>query len=271
VGSDPYTDGFNTAFTATVAVPAGTLASEIQVFFSTADRFNLNLAECEIRPVSVSITGNTATITGQMIQLIRLNNYLKLAPQPLTATASIYVSTIAVYRQTIDLTASGTLYWYDSPCPAPPCTHTESSACFVPVSVKSGKVAPIPANFDEATQAYQNAYPDAVGGAPNRVTCNYIAGIPRQSNGQVAQPFGRAIALLATALLANKTCGCQVADGIINRYRRPPENDQGQVVVDQGLFNTASAQFGNAGRGAIEAYALLASYEVARNYDNVTA
>lgn len=66
VYSDVGGDGINNVATITASVPSGTLASEIQVFFKQSDSLSTITADerWQIEPLTVSVTGTTATITG---------------------------------------------------------------------------------------------------------------------------------------------------------------------------------------------------------------
>lgn len=257
VKSDPNADGFDTLATVTVAVPAGTVENEITVYFVAADRSGLARELCDIRPVSVSISGLVATITFPLILAVKIANFLKLAPDDLDATdASIYATTVDVYRRTVDIGASGTLIWETNiPCDDPPCEVSVTTACFHATNAKLGWVTPQPAEYDDATAEFARLCPGTPY-APDRVTAHYISGIPLV-NGRLNPTWRIATAKLATALLPNKSLGCAIADLRLMYYRNLPTKDDGTLEVTQSMLDGASAVFGVAGRGAVEAYALL--------------
>jgi hypothetical protein len=65
VFSDPDTTGTDTLATITATVPAGTLAAEVEIFFTAADSLRPQADEhWRIEPVEVTVVGTTATITG---------------------------------------------------------------------------------------------------------------------------------------------------------------------------------------------------------------
>lgn len=258
---DPYSDGFDTKWSLTVTIPSGTTSDQLKVYYNETDRLDLTLAESEIYPVSVSISGNTATISGHMTQVIKPANFLKLNPQILDATVSaIYADELDVYIQSIDLAQSGTLQWnigtyFPVWCEDPPCQVTEYSACFVPTNAERGFIAPIPATYDSDVENYERIYP-CIAFAPDMVQVNYISGIPKV-NGKMQEPFNRIVAYLATALLPNRSCGCLHADLRLSYFRDLPTDYSGNLKVDQSVFTSASQLFGVSGRGAIQAMQLI--------------
>lgn len=263
--SDPYNDTFDTAWQATVNVPVGTLESEVVVFFSSADRYDYPVEDMEIRPVSVSISGNVATIRGIMPQLITIDNYLKLVPTELNARdATIYATTIDVYRRTVDLSEAGTLIW-ENPvwlnCSQDaPCEVALSTSCFQATDARQGWLAPIPAVYDSDLAEYAALYPDCQIYAPSRVQVNYISGYPLV-NGKMVRPLAQAVAYLATALLPNRTMGCTHADTRLFYYRETPKDDQNQFEILPEYFAYANKMFGVGGRGALRAASILMNEE----------
>lgn len=257
--SDPYGDGFDTYFTASVAIPAGTQIGELKVYFSVGDRGTLTLDEAEIQGFQVSISGNTATLSGSITLLVKPALYLKLVPDDLTVSAAAnYVTTLDVYRQTVDLSQSGTLSWDNEDCGnGNPCTATTSTACFKPTDNPSGYLQLEPAQWDADTSTFTRLYP-YYNRAPDRVDINYIAGVALAENGLMRQDWAQAVAMLATALFPqNKTCGCMQADVILFYYRQLPTDEQGNLEISQDVMRQASQVFGLNNRGACLAYIAL--------------
>jgi len=268
VGSDPYSDGFNTQFTITVAVPAGTLASEVVLYFASADiPPALSQSDCEIRPIKTVISGLVATITGSMTQLVKIANYLKLVPATLNVTdAAIYATTVDVYRRTVDLNNSAALIWDLEYCPSPPCNYTYTGACFYETDKAQGYIAPVPATWDEATQQYSRVCSGRYD-APDRVVLNVVSGIPRDADGRMAQPWKLVIAYLSVGLfLQNKTCGCALADQILFALRSMPMKDDGALEISQSLFDAVSARFGVVNRGTVKAYTQVSTWDTLKIY-----
>jgi hypothetical protein len=258
--SDPFTDGFSTRFSATVTVPAGTLASELRFYYSASDRTTLTLEQARIYPLEISIIGTTATITGDVALIVKPSLYLKRVPQILNALNNTnYVTTIDVYRQSVDISQSGTLIWDNIPCDNPPCEYTTTSACFYLTDTRHGYLTPIPAAYDEDTEEFYRVYPTCKRFAPDRVVANYIAGVPRDDDGLVNVTWRQAVVYLSTALLPQtKTCGCEQADVILYYYRSLPTQGQGESLeASPDLLAQTSQAFGINNRGATQAYILL--------------
>lgn len=251
--SDPDGDGVNERFTATVTVPSGTLTGEVAAFFRAADRNDLELAGWEICPITVSISGTTCTITGKSILLVKPDNVLGLDPESLSADPSdegnTFVSAISVYRRTVNVEDTGSLIWERYNCDTPPCAVEIGTGCFGVRNKELGWVTPQPARYDSDTSQFIHAYPDCICRAPDRVTVNYLAGYPRQSNGKMDRTHARIIALLSAALLPNQKCGCDRADQRLFFYRSlPSDGEQNQYFDDPTPFGR--------NQGAIEAWKL---------------
>lgn len=268
VFSDPYSDGVDTQWTVTVAVPSGTVASEVVVFYTSGDTpTDLTHADMQIYPVKVTISGLTATITGHVTQIVLVENYRKLRPEPLDATNSIYATELAVYRRTIDLTQAGTLQWDNvGGCPNPPCTYSVSAACFYATNPHLGYIIPVPGQYDEAEAQYTQLYPNQWR-APDRVLMNVISGIPRATNGMVASPWREIICYLATAIMPQqKSCGCADADTVMYYYRSE-EGAREIIPTLQVAIGDAFKTIAN--RGAVRAYQMLMNNEQGRVYRGV--
>lgn len=260
--SDPDGDGFNELFTTSVAVADGVSADEIACFFITADRLNQPLTEWEIRPVSVTISGGVATITGDTVLLVKPINVLGLDPQILSADpvndATNFVSAIAIYRRTVDTAETGSLIWEmpNNWCDTPPCSAQIETACFGVRDKEAGWITPRPATYDADLAAFTTLCTCQYR-APDRVTVNYLAGYPRQSNGLMNDTMARIISLLAITKLPNRTCGCARTDQIIKYYQSLPSDGEQKVY-----FNDMSP-FGRE-RGALDAWALAEQFKQGR-------
>jgi hypothetical protein len=267
--SDPLGQGFHTDFTLTVTVPAGTTPAEIAVFLSAANRVGYPLIDCELKPVRVTISGTTATITGQAPQVIDPSLYYRYAPQALNAAdTSIYVETLDVYQRTVNPLTSGLLIWDLPDCAEEPCVEIRQSACFKVLNPR-GWIVPLPAAYDETLAELRYSQP-AAWGAPSRVEANLVAGVARDADGKVAKRWRQIVAQLATALLPNRSCGCSMADTRIVYYRELPREAEGRALsVSQSALEAVAARFGATGRGAVRAYMALMSDEM-RVFTSVT-
>lgn len=257
--SSSYSGTFNDTFTATITVPAGTTADEIAAFFIAVDRAGLSLAQTEIKPLTVSISGTTATFKGHITLLVKpVHQVAPDAPELDATAAGTYVTQISVYRRTVDLSDTGSLVWVKpTDCANPPCEVEMKTACFSMRDAKKGWLEPVPATYDEEAAAFALSDPYCVNTLPHQVKVNYLAGYPRQEDGRMDYGFARAVALLATSLLPNRTAGCNRADQRILYYRNLPVDESGNLQVPRSLMEAAGKIFGTMGRGACEALLLL--------------
>lgn len=269
--SDADGDGIDDTFTLTATVTAGTDESSIAVFFTPADRLNLPLKEYEIRPVRVSISGVTATITGPRALMVLPALTLAFSPENLDVTdAGNFVTEVDVYTRTTDPSNAGTLIWENVLSEVffawsgfscnPPCTVEITTACFGTRNAELGLVYPRPAQYDADTAAFTSVCPPQWR-APDRFTINYLAGYPRDDDGWVNRRLGRATTLLAISLMDKRKCGCDNVLKYIAGLQSLPITEQGNLTVAQGAMDMASGYFGSQLRGAVEAANLLQSME----------
>lgn len=248
VFSDPDGDGIDERFTITATVPSGTLAGEIKLYNTAADRADEPMAEYEIKPLQISVSGVTATIIGGSWLLVKPMLQNEIAPESLDVTdPATYVDDLDIYRLTINTDEQGALI-YPAYCPDDTdCGEEQVDVCYINRNATMGVVAPRWLDYC----AWDNRYY-----SPMRFKANYYAGYPRESTGRMNRKISRIIALLATALLPNLACGCQRAQQRLFYYRELPVNEQGQLTMGQGMIDAAGAAFGITGRGAVEAYML---------------
>lgn len=223
--SDSDGDGVFDTFTATIVVPAGTDANEIGVYFRAADRVPASdpIAEqWRIRPVTVTLTGTTATIKGHSTLLAAPVLETIVDPEPLDVTvAAHYVAQVTVYRVYRDSDNSGSAFWEPfGNCTETPCTLEEQAIC---VGDRNARMGQLFIGYDEA--ACCNSWR-----APDKVTINYLAGEALASNGQMQPEYAQYVAHLATGLLASFSCGCDRAKKIIEYWRF----DASTAAQDQG-------------------------------------
>lgn len=257
--SDETASGINDTFTVTAAVPVGTTAAAIAAFFITADRLNLSLVESEIKPLNVSIAANVATITGHVSLLVLPILQLAVAPPDLSALdTAIYATEIAIYSRATDITDTGSLRWINVvPCEAPPCEVDIQTACFGIQDAELGFVYPLSAEWDTTTEQFNLTYPCCVGREPDKLTVNYLAGHERQLNGKMNPKLGKIIALLATSLLPNRTCGCDRANQRLHYYRSLPTDERSNLLMPREVMEEAGAALGSMGRGSVESWMLM--------------
>lgn len=246
VFSDPDGDGINERFTITATVPSGTLAGEIKLYNTATDRNDEPMAEYEIKPLNISVSGTTATIFGGSWLLVKPDLQNMIAPETLDAIdPAIYVDDLDIYRLTIDTTDQGALI-YPAYCPDDTdCGEDQIDVCYINKHATMGVVAPRWLDYC----AWDNRYY-----SPLRFKANYYAGYPRESNGRMSKKISKIIALLATALMPNLMCGCQRAQQRFFYYRELPVNEAQQLTVSQAMLDAAGSAFGITGRGSVEAY-----------------
>lgn len=215
--SDSDSDSITDRFTATVTVPAGTLASEIALYFTAADRDNDDLAETwRIRPVKVTVVGTTATIIGHLTLLVKPNLTFAVDVQQLDSTdTNNYVTELECYRVFTDTQDSesypyqGVAIWDDIPGCTYGCTFSLKALCLREHDNDQGVVSPTfgpPCDWPYPTRE------------PDRLEVNYVAGLPLL-NGEMAPEMAKVVAYLAACLLANEKCGCDRSNRIMTYWR----------------------------------------------------
>lgn len=223
VYSDTDSDGINDLFTVTVATTV-TDPTQIAVYFALADRFNNPIDETwRIRPVNVAISGGFASITGHRALCVKPPLESIYGAQILDVTvAANFVTTMDVYQFTTDSTstsvdpAQGLAIWEPLPgdCAIPPCSVEEWPVCIGARNADMGRVS-IDYHIGGQNCPTQSREPD-------RVIVNYLAGVPRQSNGKMDHIFADAVAHLATGILPVDKCGCERSQRIIHFWRSYP-------------------------------------------------
>lgn len=223
--SDSDGDGIYDTFTATIVVAAGTDANELGVYFRAADRVPTNDAVAEqwrIRPVTVTVSGTTATITGHSTLLAKPVLETIVDPEPLDVTvAGNYVAQVTVYRVYRDTENSGSAFWeLLENCTDTPCTLEEQAIC---VGDRNARMGQLFIGYDDSECCTHWR-------APDKVTINYLAGEALAANGQMQPEMAQYVAHLATGLLASFTCGCDRTKKIIDYWRF----DASTAAMDQG-------------------------------------
>lgn len=223
--SDSDGDGINDTFTVTIVVAAGTDANELGVYFRAADRVPTNDAVAEqwrIRPVTVTVSGTTATITGHSTLLAKPVLETIVDPEPLDVTvAGNYVAQVTVYRVYRDTENSGSAFWeLLENCTDTPCTLEEQAIC---VGDRNARMGQLFIGYDDSECCTHWR-------APDKVTINYLAGEALAANGQMQPEMAQYVAHLATGLLASFTCGCDRVRKIIDFWRF----DASTAAMDQG-------------------------------------
>lgn len=232
-------DGVYETFEATIThATIGTLTDpyELALYFSAGNRHGEAISEAwRIRPLTISITGNTATIRG--LRPLLINPQIEFAANAAKLDPAIdanYVSSVECYHVFTDATATaaqpyqGVAEWKTIPGCIQNCTFEVKELCLGEDDNGMGSVF---ASFGSPS-AWPFSYRD-----PDRLNVNYYAGLPLE-NGQMNDEMARCVAYLSVSLLANEKCGCDRSNRILDRWRKPilrfeDNNDSGAQAFTQ--------------------------------------
>lgn len=215
--SDSDADDINDIFTATITDPAiGDITdpNEIALYFQAADRMGEALDETwRIRPVTISISGTTATIRGHLTLLVKPILQSGVKAKALKAEeAANYVTGLECHRVFTDSTFTeaepnqGVAIWNNiSGCKTDDCGSSQKPLCLGEDNHKLGTVY----------AAYGQPCPAR---RPDRLEVNYLAGLALE-NGQMQPEMARCVAYLAVSQLANEKCGCERTNKIIAYWK----------------------------------------------------
>lgn len=215
-------DGIFETFQAVITDPViGALDDpyELALYFSANVRHGEALDETwRIRPLRISITGNTATIRGHRTLLVDPQKEFAVNTTPFDPSLDVtYVDTVECYRVFTDDSATaalpyqGVAEWKTIPGCTQNCTFKVKEICLGQHNNENGRVF---ASFGETcTWPFQDREPD-------RVSVNYVAGAAL-IQGQIPSEFAKMITYLSVSLLANEKCGCDRSSRILAKWRRP--------------------------------------------------
>ena len=214
--SDADGDGEDDTATVTVTVTAGTSACEIEAFYPG----HSGAQEWRIRPITVSVSGTTATITFKR-ELVVLESIL----ESLNAVAADwlddadFLSTVDVYRHYNDPSTQASLLWEPSGlcgvcdstgCEA--CAYATQTAClFLRSTPRQAIVAWTPATWDATTETFTVAQM-AQGRNPDLIRFYYYAGLRDRAKTcptvEMDDNWARAVAYLSLSLIDRPACQC---------------------------------------------------------------
>jgi len=221
----PILDTFTISFATTITDP-----TQLAVYFTPSDRDNAPFDDTwRLRPVQVTISGGTATIKGHRSLCVKPELQMAYTAQILDVTvAGNFVTNLQAYSLVLDTStttsdpAQGQAEWEGYmnsagvlvDCTNPPCQVEVWPVCIGDRNWDTGMVY-----VDYLLQGQNNPsqYRE-----PDRVVCNYVAGVPRQTNGRMDRTMANIVARLATAFLSVEKCGCERSDYIIRRWRSYP-------------------------------------------------
>lgn len=220
-------------------------AEEVAVFPSTDTQPQLR-----IRDLEVSIgAGGVVSIRGRPARFV--DPALWELPGPIDGDAlASYLTTVNIYR--VYNSTDGNDY-----APAEFGWQTYASTSLVTDygilrdwTPGSGMVTPVPATWDGSVWTPTVCLPCW---EMRTVQLFYLAGVPRDTFGRIADPFARAIAALATALLTDPVCGCSQAEKMSTWWQSAPQ------PREQVAYGQLNCPWG-VKRGAWEAYRLLTAF-----------
>lgn len=260
VFTDADGDGLYDTFIATIAT-AEDEPEKIAIYFAAADRLDgEGVGErWRIQPVSVAISGGTATIRGRLWLLVRPVLYQGVSPQPkdpgdITATGP-YAQSLQVYTRTTDpngetaTTSQATLVWETSPCHGWWCccggctspTYDPANSPGDPAAVAYGVsraglrdarlgIVGIGEAIRDATTGVWSAVPWGACREPDRFSVRLLAGYPLE-DGYVDRKLQVVVARLAMAELGRGVSACDTANRELFRWqmdlsRSAGNNDQ---------------------------------------------
>lgn len=217
--SDLDGDGVNETFTATItdaAIGLITDANELGIYFVAGDRHGEDIGEAwRIRPVKVTISGNTATFRGHRALLANPSKAYAVAPADMNAAdAANYVTSLDCYRAFTDTSSTdalpyqGVAIWRNDPGCTQDCTFSVLPLCLGEHQNDQGRVF--------ASWGTTACWPFAW--EPDRVEVNFYAGLPLV-NGQMQPEMAKCVTYLSTALLAHEKCGCDESNKILAYWR----------------------------------------------------
>lgn len=227
--SDDDGDGVQDHFTLTVATTE-TDISKLVLYFAAGDRSILD-ESWRIRPVRVTANGTNATFKGHISLLVDPALKESLDPVPLDASdLGIYVTGVDAYLLTYDTSLIGTAYWDTDFNYLTPTSGAINSGTPI-IKFEDGWIRPI----------VDGVY--TVGKAPDRLSLNYLAGVPYDTYGRMQEPYATAVAALALSYMPTASCGCARAEQKVNYYMSTPaDSEQGKrplslKEIDQNPFN----------------------------------
>lgn len=256
VYSDADSDGY--AETATITVSTSvTDPEEIAVYYPGLSGDD----EWEVRPINVSISGGTATITCRREQLV-LKSLLE-SLNPATAidglTNGNFLTTVDVYRKYHDPSTQVQLVWRGLgdcwSCSGDGCAScglTVQTGCTTIKDKKLGLITISPAAWDGDEESFTYEYPSVCSRRPDYVRLWYRSGYRDMSlsrpNITVAREWQLAIAKLAISKLDRLICSCKGVSDVQSHWsadlRRSASSRGGSSVYKATNYELENNPFG---------------------------
>ena len=222
-------DTFTVSFATTITDP-----TQLALYFVPSDRDYAPMDDTwRIRPIRVSISGGTATITGHRSLCVKPELQMAYTAAPLDVTVSSnFVSQLESYSLILDTNytqsdpAQGVAQWEG---------YMTQDVFSVP-SISPGKLEVWPISIGDRNwrmglvnidYLLQGANQPSQGREPDTIVCNYVAGYPRNPDGTMDRTMADVTARLATAFLTVDKCGCERSQRIIREWRSYPNDGLG--------------------------------------------
>lgn len=214
VYTDLDVDAYEEVATITATVAADQDPCEVALYYpgkSAADEY-------EIRPINVSISGTTATITLRREQLVVEAQVESLSPEPLVGTDDAnFLTLVDVYRRWNDPQTQATLVWEPTGtcgCVSGTCEFcaiAQQAACIVPrADPRLSLLGYAPAEWSADDDTFNSAAL-ALARQPEMVRLYYYAGLRDKSKTctrDMDNQWKRTVAHYACALLDRAPCDC---------------------------------------------------------------
>lgn len=218
--TDQDTDQFQETCTVTVATSV-TDINEIRAYYpakSGDDCF-------EIRPISVAISNNVATIVFKIWQIVAANQRDRLDVEPLDAAdPASFESTVDIYRVYNDPSTQVQFLWENGggcgSCVA--CQLGTQAGCFHMRDHRLGMVVPSPGSWNAGDNAFDGAEWSACV-EPDQARFWYYSGYQDQSiprpQAEMSPYWKYAVAYYAASMLDRPVCGCSNVNQFIEKWR----------------------------------------------------
>jgi hypothetical protein len=228
-------DGIYESFTATITDAA--IADiddpyELGLYFVAADRHGEDVTESwRVRPLTITISGNTATFKGHRTLLVNPQKEFAVAVTQFDpALDATYVDSLDCYRAFTDTSDSaefpyqGVAKWKTIPGCTTNCTFQVKALCLADQNYDQGYAY---ASFGlPCDWPYHDREPDSL-------EVSYLSGYPLV-NGTMEDEMAKIVTYLSVSLLANEKCGCDRSNRILDKWRKPILRFEDNTAAESG-------------------------------------
>lgn len=269
--TDPDGDSYNELATVTVTVDAGTSPAEVRAYFPVSNGMVDAGGEdqWEIRPIKVTVSGTTATITFRkelgvlpelQVDTIPPTDDSHLRGVDLSDETNVLV-TVDVYRVYNDPQTQASMLWEpfglgcgcNTGCEV--CAYTTQTACLMLRGKRrNSQVGYRPATWDSTTESFDTAIA-SVARQPDIIRLYYLAGWQderlSEPSIQMDPELERTVAYYAASLLDRPICECNNVGSWVAHWRRDLaiRGEEGLRITPEDLGNPLGTR-----RGAINAW-----------------